>query len=113
MTEAEGIVNSRPLTLENLHDLESRPLTPNQILTMKTKVVLAPPGVFQKEGVYARKRWRVVQHLTDVFWSRWRKEYLQLLQQRQKWNEVRPNLQVDDVVLMKGEGALRGSLPMA
>ena len=113
MTEAEGIVNSRPLTLENLHDPESTPLTPNQILTMKTKVAPPPPGVFQKEGIYARKRWRVVQHLANAFWSRWRKEYLQLLQQRQKWNEVKPNLQVGDVVLMKDDGAPRCNWPMA
>ena len=113
LVEAESIVNSRPLTLENLHDPESTPLTPNQILTMKTKVVPPPPGEFQQEGVYARKRWRVVQHLANTFWSRWRKEYLQLLQKRQKWDEVRPNLKVDDVVLMKDEGAPRRSWPLA
>ena len=89
LTEAEAIVNSRPLTLENLHDPESMPLCPNQILTMKTKVVSPPSGVFQNEGMYARKRWRVVQNLANAFWSRWRKEYLQLLQQRQKWSEAK------------------------
>ena len=113
LVEAESIVNSRPLTLENLHDPESTPLTPNQILTMKTKVVPPPPGEFQQEGVYARKRWRVVQHLANTFWSRWRKEYLQLLQKRQKWDEFRPNLKVEDVVLMKDEGAPRRSWPLA
>ena len=63
--------------------------------------------------MYARKRWRVVQNLANAFWSRWRKEYLQLLQQRQKWSEAKRNLQVDDVVLMKEEGAIRGQWPMA
>ena len=112
-TEAEAIVNSRPLTLESLHDPEMRPLTPNQILTMKTKVASPPPGVFQNEGVYSRKRWRVVQHLADSFWSRWRREYLQLLQARTKWTEEKRNLQVNDVVLMKDEDAPRGRWPMA
>ena len=41
LVEAEGIVNSRPLTLEDLHNPEIKPLCPNQILTMKSKV--APP----------------------------------------------------------------------
>ena len=46
--EAEAIVNSRPLTLDNLSDPDSlAPLTPKHILTMKTKPVLPPPGVFQ------------------------------------------------------------------
>ena len=113
LTEAEGIVNSRPLTLENLHDPESRPLCPNQILTMKTRVAPPPPGVFQQEGAYARKRWRVVQHLVNTFWSRWRKEYLQLQQSRQKWTETKRNLKVNDIVLIKEESAPRGEWPMA
>ena len=35
MVEAEAIVNSRPLTVENLNHLE--PLTPNHLLTLKSK----------------------------------------------------------------------------
>ena len=30
------------------------PLTPNHILTVKTKPVLPPPGIFQREGLYLR-----------------------------------------------------------
>ena len=113
LAEAEAIVNSRPLTLENLNDPESKPLCPNQILTMKTKVASSPPGVFQGEAVYSRKRWRVVQHMADTFWSRWRKEYLKILQSRNKWTETKRNLQVDDVVVMKDDGASRGKWPLA
>ena len=112
LTEAEGIVNSRPLTIENLHDPDSDPLTPNQILTMKSRLVLPPPGVFQEADVYCRKRWRIAQHLANCFWSRWRKEYLQLLQPRQKWTSDKRNLKVDDVVLLKEEGVVRGHWPM-
>ena len=70
LVEAEVIVNSRPLLLENLYDPEVTSLTPNQILTMKTFLASPPPGEFQKEDVYARKRWRVVQHLANVFWNK-------------------------------------------
>ena len=113
LAEAEGIVNSRPLTLENLHDPDSQPLSPSQILTMKTRVASPPPGVFQGDGVYARKRWRVVQHMADSFWSRWRKEYLQLLQCRSKWTGVKRSLQDGDIVLMKDEEIPRGRWPLA
>ena len=66
--ETEAIVNSRPLTVDNLSNPESlSPLTPNHILTMKTKPVLPPPGVFQREDLYLRKRWRRVQHLSCKF----------------------------------------------
>ena len=111
--EAEAIVNSRPLTLENLQDPDSSPLSPNQLLTMKSKLVSPPPGVFQKNDVYCRKRWRVAQHLANCFWTRWRTGYLQLLQSRQKWTKKRRNLQVDDVVLLKEDGMGRGHWPMA
>ena len=111
--EAEAIVNSRPLTLENLHDPDSSILSPNQLLTMKSRLVSPPPGVFQREDMYCRKRWRVVQHLANVFWGRWRKEYLQILQSRQKWTEEKRSLQVGDVVLLREEGMGRGHWPMA
>ena len=49
LTESEAVVNSRPLTVETLNDPHSvRPLTPNHLLTMKSKVVMPPPGLFQK-----------------------------------------------------------------
>ena len=113
LTEAEGIVNSRPLTIENLLDPDSAPLTPNQILTMKSRWVAPPPGVFQEADVYCRKRWRIAQHLANAFWSRWRQQYLQLQQARQKWGEVRRNSQIGDVVMLKEEGVARGHWPIA
>ena len=62
MCEAEAIVNSRPLTIDSLNDPTSlNPLTPNHLLTMKTKVLLPPPCVFQSSDMYCKKRWRRVQ----------------------------------------------------
>ena len=80
MCEAESIINSRPLSVDGLQDPDApRPLTPNHLLTMKSKIVLPPPGNFQDADKYSRKRWRRVQHLSNEFWSRWRKEFLQSL----------------------------------
>ncbi|XP_039859773.1 uncharacterized protein LOC120716337 isoform X2 [Simochromis diagramma] len=44
--EVMAIVNSRPLTVENLNDPNLEPLTPNHILMMKSSVILPPPGEF-------------------------------------------------------------------
>ncbi|KAA8578565.1 hypothetical protein FQN60_002572, partial [Etheostoma spectabile] len=45
--EAMAIVNSRPLTVDNLSDPHSlEPLTPNHLLTMKSVQALPPPGEF-------------------------------------------------------------------
>ncbi|KAK3746502.1 hypothetical protein QZH41_001765 [Actinostola sp. cb2023] len=114
MCEAEAVVNSRPLTAENITSpdfLEA--LTPNHFLTMKTKVVLPPPGVFQTADRYAKKWWRRVQHLTNEFWCRWRKEYLHTLQERQKWTRPRRNLEVDDIVIIKDDNAQRNQWKLA
>lgn len=88
--EAMAVVNSRPLTTENLNDPSGpQPLTPNHFLTMKSSIILPPPGDFVKEDLYLRKRWHKVQYLVNEFWSRWRKEHLLNLQKRQKWHKSR------------------------
>ena len=47
MCEEEAIVNSRPLTVNQLTDPDSpEPLTPSHLITMKSKVLLSPPGKF-------------------------------------------------------------------
>ena len=56
---------------------------------MKTNVVMPPPGAFMKLGLYYRRRWRYVHYIAEEFWHRWRKEFLQSLQTRQKWNDKR------------------------
>ena len=108
LTEIETIVNSRPLLVEVLSDSNSLvPLTPNQLLTSKTKIVMAPPGTFTQADIYSRRRWRRVQHLVNEFWSRWRSEYLQSLQSRRKWTQPRRNFAVNDVVLLKDDATRR------
>ena len=104
MYEATSIVNSRPLTTQNLNDPESLlPLTPNHLLTLKSDLLLPPPGNFDSLDLYARKRWRRVQHLANQFWQRWRKEYLHNLQIRSKWVRPTYNMKVNDVVIIKDD----------
>ncbi|XP_067939825.1 uncharacterized protein [Watersipora subatra] len=101
--ECMYIVNSRPLTTTTLHsdqNFEPIPLTPNNLLTMKNKNLLPPPGSFTSPDLYSRKRWRRVQYLTEQFWSRWKLEYLQSLQKRQKWKNAKINLKPGDVVIV-------------
>ena len=112
MTEVENIVNSRPISIDQLCESDApEPLTPNHILTMKPKIVLPPPGEFQMPDVYARKRWRRVQFLANEFWLRWRQEFLQTLQSRHKWIRPSRNLETGDIVISKEEAALGTSGP--
>lgn len=102
LTEAEYIINSRPLTVSNLNAPDGlEPLTPNHLITMKPKIVLPPPGKFQREDVYSRKWWKRVQYMANQFWQRWRVEYLNNLQARQKWIKPQRNLTEGDIVIVK------------
>ncbi|XP_014882368.1 uncharacterized protein LOC106943577 [Poecilia latipinna] len=109
--EVEAILNDRPITpsSEDPNDLEV--LTPNHLLQLKSKPVL-PPCLSQKEVQYIRRRWRQAQYIVDLFWKRWVKEYLPLLQERRKWNKTRRNFAIDDVVLVVDEAAPRNSWPI-
>lgn len=109
--EVEAILNDRPITpaSEDPGDLEA--LTPNHLIQLKGKPIL-PPGLFNKEDTYVRRRWRHVQYIADLFWRRWTREYLPMLQKRQKWNEKRRNFIIGDVVLIVDNQAPRNCWPM-
>jgi hypothetical protein len=61
---------------------------------------ILPPGVFSKKDCYIKRKWKQIQYLADLFWSRWRKEYLPILQARQKWTKQNRNMKVGDIVLL-------------
>ena len=114
MTEVECIVNSRPLSVNDLNDPEApEPLTPNHLLTLKQKLVLPPPGKFQRADLYCRKWWRRVQYMANQFWFRWRREFLQNLQSRGKWMQRRRNMAVGDIVISKEDDGPRNQWPLA
>ena len=64
MIKVEAIVNSRPLAVE----VEAA-ISPSNLLTMKSKVVMPPPGSFGTVDLYSKRRWRGIQHITNEFWS--------------------------------------------
>ena len=113
LCEVEAVVNSCSLTTETLSDpLCLLSLTPSRRLTGKTKLILPPPGKFQKD-VYCKRRWRRVQHIANEFWSRWSKEYLQSLQARQKWTRQKRNHTEGDIVHLKDDNTFKNKCPLA
>ena len=85
MAEVTGIVKSRPISVVPSDIHEPHPLTPAMLLTMKTRPLAPHPGNFVPQDLYARNWWRRAQYLADQFWVRWKREYLQNLQNRSKW----------------------------
>ena len=68
-----------------------------------------PPGLFNKEDTYARRWWKQIQDLADLFWKRWVREFLPQLQERQRWTQIKKNLSTGDVVMIMDESAPRSS----
>ncbi|XP_026036546.1 uncharacterized protein LOC113029762 [Astatotilapia calliptera] len=100
MSEVTAIVNSRPLTTVSADSEHPEILTPAMLLTQKVGAPPVPPGQFHDQDLF-RAQWRRVQYLANIFWGRWRREYLSGLQGRRKWRASKPNLQIGDVVLLK------------
>ncbi|XP_061133003.1 uncharacterized protein LOC133153005 [Syngnathus typhle] len=111
MAEVTAIINARPLLPVSSDPDNPFILSPSMLLTQRS-CLLPPPGEFLEKDLYT-KQWRQVQALANQFWMRWRREYLPLLQKRQRWTQSRRNLQVGDLVLLKDKQVTRNSWPMA
>ena len=104
LVEVKAIVNSRPMTTETISNVKSDiPLSPANLLTMKSKVILPPTGCFSSADIYSRKHGRRVQHIANEFWLRWHKEFLRTLQEQKTCKTRRRNFRNGDIVLLKAE----------
>ena len=113
LAEAAAIVNSRPLCCISPDADDPQPLNPSMLLTHKTQQLQPLPGNFVRQDEYGRRRWRRVQYLADQFWVRWKREYLQSLQPRRKWHDVKQDLGNGDVVLLRDKELPRCQWPLA
>ena len=79
LIEVEATVNSRPMTNETINDVQSHvSLSPSNLVMMKSKVVMSPPGNFVTADAYYRKLWRT-QHIVNECFAKRRKEFIQTL----------------------------------
>lgn len=108
MAEVCAIINVRPLTPISTDSESPFLLTPAMILMQKTFTPWPPLVSFEKTDLY-RQQWKRMQHFANMFWERWRREYLATLQARNKWQETRPNIKEGDLVLLKDSEVAYGS----
>lgn len=107
LCEVESILNDRPLTTSTDDPSDFEAFTSYHLLLMKKQPIL-PLGLFKKEDSYARRRWKQVQYLADLFWKQWVREYLPLLQEHQKWTKIQKNLAPGDIVMIMDDSAPQG-----
>lgn len=111
LAEAEHTINSHPLTHVPVDPNDPDPLTPNHFLIRRASN-LQPIGSFDRSDLYGRKQWRIVQTISNEFWSRWVKEYLPTLLRRQKWFQQTKPIRVGDIVLEVNENLRRNLWPL-
>ncbi|KAL0159075.1 hypothetical protein M9458_047151 [Cirrhinus mrigala] len=111
MAEVAAIINARPLVPVTTDPDESFILTLAVLLAQKVNFVAAPAGEFGVADLY-KCQWRQVQHLSNTFWDRWRKQFLPTLQARKKCQAVHPNVRPGSVVLLKNSQVPRNEWPL-
>ncbi|KAK3109147.1 hypothetical protein FSP39_023951 [Pinctada imbricata] len=114
MAEACAIVNARPLVSVSSDPQCPFVLSPSMLLTQKLgdSTDCSDFRDLDLKDMY-RSEWKRVQALAEMFWSRWKTEYLHSLQSRRKWKEDGPNIQLGDVVLLKDRDCVRNQWPMS
>ncbi|XP_062541971.1 uncharacterized protein LOC134209969 [Armigeres subalbatus] len=110
MTEAEGIVNSRPLTYVALEAETQEALTPNHFLLLSSQGVTQPPILIPERPESLRTNWRLATNLVNQFWSRWIQEYLPIIASRTKWYEEAKEPKVGDLAVIVDASVRNGWL---
>ncbi|KAM4045123.1 uncharacterized protein ACNLHF_008939 [Anomaloglossus baeobatrachus] len=111
MAEVVAIMNARPLVPISNDPDDLSLLTPSTLLTQKFNVSMPTSGEFTTKDLY-KSQWKRVQMLADLFWTKWRKQYLSTLQTRDKWQDSRPNMKPGNVVLVKNTQSKRNEWPL-
>ena len=98
--EITGFLNSRPLTYLSTDVEDNEILTPNSFLMPKAIFEINPKIQNRK---YFRESYGRLQLILNHTWERWQKEYLPSLIARAKWQQIKRDLRVNDLVLLVEE----------
>ncbi|XP_033240037.1 uncharacterized protein [Drosophila pseudoobscura] len=107
-----AVINSRPLVSNSESPADLDVLTPAHFLNGGPPASFAEPDVTQL-NFDRLDGWQRVSYLQQLFWSRWKEEYITSLQQRSKWRTAKPSLAVADLVLVKDENLPPMKWPLA
>ncbi|CAB4039156.1 Hypothetical predicted protein [Paramuricea clavata] len=111
--QIEGQVNDRPLHEESTDSFGV--ITPS-LLVLGRK--LRPwPDRFDKTDLQQhadlRERWKHRKAIVNQFWRTWSNRYLTSQQQRNKWQEDKPDVKEGELVLLEKEKMKRNQWPVA
>lgn len=101
LVRIESCLNSRPLCplTADTDDLEV--LTPGHFLI--GDALLAPPPENVNLKITFSENYIAMQRMLQSFWAKWSSDWLSHLQARLKWHNQRPNLEINDLTLVKDD----------
>ncbi|GFY07917.1 integrase catalytic domain-containing protein [Trichonephila clavipes] len=102
ITQIEGILNSRPITplSEDIDDLEV--LSPSHFLIGTPITYISEPNLLDKTE-NTPSRWQKLTKIVQHIWTKWSRDYLNNLQQRNKWQFHKDNVKLNTMVLIKDD----------
>ncbi|XP_055846848.1 uncharacterized protein LOC129912570 [Episyrphus balteatus] len=98
LAKIECLLNSRPMWQTS--DYEPTALSPSHFMIGESYSAIPQPDLINL-NISKQTNWYLLQTLMQGFWKRWHHEYLTSLQNRPKWKKFQPNLQIDDIILLK------------
>ncbi|XP_072938854.1 uncharacterized protein [Epargyreus clarus] len=96
-TNLRGADKELPLTHVSVSAEDPEALTPNHFLLGGNGRV-STPGEFNDRDTICKNSWRAAQRLTDIFWTRWLREYLPELQHRREPHGRGATVKIGDLV---------------
>ena len=106
LLEVGNLVNQRPIGRVPNDPDDGKYLCPNDMLLGRATSEV-PQGPFN-DTKNPRRRVEFVQKIVDSFWKRWSKDVLPALVTRKAWHTERRNVEVDDIIVMADNNAIRG-----
>ena len=109
-------INSRPLTISNISPNSQQedllmPLTPNHLLLGRATVEV--PDFEYDESNRFSARLSYVQQVFKIWWDKWIQDVLPTLVPCKRWKDIKKNINVGDVVMMKYEGSIKNDYRLA
>ena len=111
LVQIEGVLNSRPLCPISSNPNDYSALTPAHFLIGEP--IIAPPQPEISSNKHILNRWQLIQSLHQQFAKEYKKEYLQRLINRPKWNKIVSEIKTNDLVLLTESNIHCTDWPMA
>ncbi|GFT74763.1 integrase catalytic domain-containing protein [Trichonephila clavipes] len=109
ISQIEGILNSRPLVplSDNINEYEV--LTPGHFKIGRPISAIPEPAILDISD-NRLSRWQYTTKCVQTIWKRWKNDYVNHLQQRNKWQFEKNNVAVGCLVLLKESDLSPGDL---